>query len=259
MSWKANVPFWSSFFYLPSVVRIAPGLVHPMLSHYYSVHPRLSTHHPRLYPYQSSALTCQDNLAKIQLQRVGGCYLYTLHDDTPSDPTSNSLASSSLKTGRFIFMWAPSSQCCLPLWECWDPSDLSDLYDIKEAVDNELLSFLNPWSGEGEGTWGDGGLWSLWCLLQSWPLRGWHGDGWWSEPPSLEASFTGEPLRCQTWRVVGPANLHMDVLAPLPSLSNLLKLGQWLLILLGLSCSQQQGRPIFQPMYLFLWEEMWHL
>ena len=48
-------------------------------------------------------------------------------------------------------MWALSSQCCLPHWECWDPSDLSDLDDIKEAVDNELLSLLNHQSGEGDG------------------------------------------------------------------------------------------------------------
>ena len=58
-------------------------------------------------------------------------------------------------------MQAPSSQCCLPLLGCWDPSDLSDLDGIKEAVDNELWSLLNPWSREGEGNQGDGGLWSL--------------------------------------------------------------------------------------------------
>ena len=65
---------------------------------------------------------------------------------------------------------------------------------IKEAVDNELLSLLNTRSREGEGNWGDRGLCSLQHLLQSWPLGGWHGDGWWSDPPSLEASFIEEPL-----------------------------------------------------------------
>ena len=40
-------------------------------------------------------------------------------------------------------------------------SDLSDLDDIKEVMDNELLSLSNPQSGEGEGNQGDGGLWSL--------------------------------------------------------------------------------------------------
>ena len=48
-------------------------------------------------------------------------------------------------------MQAPSSQCHLPLLGHQDPSDLSDLDDIKEAIDNELQSLLNPWSGEGEG------------------------------------------------------------------------------------------------------------
>ena len=48
-------------------------------------------------------------------------------------------------------MQAPSSQCCLPCLGCLDLSDLSDLDDIKEAIDNELQSLLNPRSGEGEG------------------------------------------------------------------------------------------------------------
>ena len=51
-------------------------------------------------------------------------------------------------------MWA-SSQCCLPHLECLDLSDWSDLDGIKDVVDNELLSLLEPWSGEGEGNRGD--------------------------------------------------------------------------------------------------------
>ena len=54
-----------------------------------------------------------------------------------------------------------SSQCCLPHQECQDPSDLSDLDDIEEAVDNELLSLLKPQSREGDGNQGDESLWSL--------------------------------------------------------------------------------------------------
>ena len=69
-------------------------------------------------------------------------------------------------------MRAPSSQCHLPHLGCLDPSDLSDLDNIEEAVDNELWLLLNPWSGEGEGNRGDGGLWSLQHLLHSWPLEG---------------------------------------------------------------------------------------
>ena len=49
-------------------------------------------------------------------------------------------------------MWAPSSRCCLPHQECQDPSDLSDMDDIKESINNELLSLVNPQSGEGDGS-----------------------------------------------------------------------------------------------------------
>ena len=52
-------------------------------------------------------------------------------------------------------MWAPSSQCHLPHLECLVPSDWSDLDDIKEVIDNELLLLSNPQSGEGEGNQGD--------------------------------------------------------------------------------------------------------
>ena len=48
-------------------------------------------------------------------------------------------------------MQAPSSQCCLPCLGHLDPSDLSDLDNIEEAVDNELWLLSNPWSREGEG------------------------------------------------------------------------------------------------------------
>ena len=65
-----------------------------------------------------------------------------------------------------------SSQCCLPCLEHLDLSDRSDLDDIKDIIDNELLSLSKPWSGEGEGYQGDQGLWSLQCLLHSWPLEG---------------------------------------------------------------------------------------
>ena len=156
-------------------------------------------------------------------------------------------------------MWAPSSQCHLPDQECQDPSDLSDLDNIEEAIDNELLSLSTPQSGEGEGNWGDGHLWSLQHLLQSWPLGGWYGDGWQWEPPSPEASFMGRLLGGQTWRVVGLVDLHMGILALLPLLGNLLWLGQWLIYFLGLSWDQWQGRLIYQPMYLPLWVGMWHL
>ena len=87
---KGALPSLIQFLCLPSVIGITPGSVHPMLSHYYSVRPRLWTHHSRLYLYQSSTLTCQGSLAKIKLHRAGGYNLYTLHTGTLSDPTSNS-------------------------------------------------------------------------------------------------------------------------------------------------------------------------
>ena len=62
----------------------------------------------------------------------------------------------------------------------------------------------------------------------------------------------GNLLDGQTSRVVGLADLYVAVLAPLPSLSNPLWLGQWLVKLLGLSWGQWQGRLIFLPMYLLL-------
>ena len=58
-------------------------------------------------------------------------------------------------------MWALSSWCHLPHQECWDPSDPSEMDDIEEAVDNELLSLSNPLFGEGDRNQGDGALWSL--------------------------------------------------------------------------------------------------
>ena len=48
-------------------------------------------------------------------------------------------------------MQAPSSLCFLPHWECWDLSNLSDLDDMEEAIDDELQSLSNPQSREGNG------------------------------------------------------------------------------------------------------------
>ena len=64
-----------------------------------------------------------------------------------------------------------SSRCHLPHLECLDPSEWSDLDHIEDVVDNELLSLLKPWSGEGEGNLGGWDLWSLLLLLCSWPLE----------------------------------------------------------------------------------------
>ena len=63
-----------------------------------------------------------------------------------------SLVSSSLKTGRLIFILPPDSLWgCQPWYECLEPPDLLDLDDTDEKVDPVLWSLSNPWPGEGEG------------------------------------------------------------------------------------------------------------
>ena len=69
-----------------------------------------------------------------------------------------------------------SAGCCLPHLEHLDLSEQSDLDEIEDIVDKELLSLSKPWSGEGEGNLSDSGLWSLCLLSHSWPLEGWQGD-----------------------------------------------------------------------------------
>ena len=96
---KGECPSPTWFPCLPSIIGIAPDSLHQVLSHCYSVHPRLSTHHPRLYPYQSSILTLQDSLARILLHRVRGCDPCTLHIDTLLNLTSN--------FGRLLHLWHP--------------------------------------------------------------------------------------------------------------------------------------------------------
>ena len=48
-----------------------------------------------------------------------------------------------------------SSRCLLPHLECLDPSEQSNQDDTEDAIDNDLLSLLKPWSGEGKGNQGD--------------------------------------------------------------------------------------------------------
>ena len=71
-----------------------------------------------------------------------------------------------------------SSWCLLSHLEHLDPSEQSDPDDIKDTVDNELLSLLKPRSGEGEGNLGDQGHWSLHLLLCPQPQEGHQGVHW---------------------------------------------------------------------------------
>ena len=157
-------------------------------------------------------------------------------------------------------MWAPSSWCCLPHWEYWDPSDLSDLDDIEEAINNELLPLSNPQSGEGDGNPGNGGLWSLLCLLQSQPLG---GPMWWWF--MVRATIPrGILYRVTSWAVKPEGLLGQQIYMwmswpPHLHLVICYSLGNGSLTFLDCHGFVQQGRPIFQPMYLLLWVGMQHL
>ena len=94
--------------------------------------------------------------------------------------------------GKLIFMWALASPHHLPLWGCWEPSDLPDSDDIDEAIDTKLPSLSNLWFWDGDGGWGGGRPWSLLHWLQFWPLGGCWGNSWWSELASPRVSFWGE-------------------------------------------------------------------
>ena len=99
--------------------------------------------------------------------------------------------------GKLIFMWALASPNHLPHRGSKEPSDLSDSDNINEAINTELLSLSNPWSGDSDGGWGGGSPWSLLCGLWFQPLRGQWGDSWWSEVASPGVSFWRKPS-CQS-------------------------------------------------------------
>ena len=91
----------------------------------------------------------------------------------------SSLVSSSVKTGRFVFIWPPGS-----LWGHWpwcghlEPPNRSDIDATDEEVDAELLSLLNPWSDESKGDW-QGATCNSHCLWPwSWPHCGPWPHSW---------------------------------------------------------------------------------
>ena len=179
---RGKHPSLTQFPYQPSIIGIVLDSAHWALSHCYNVHPRSSAHHPRLCQYQRSVPTLQDNLVKILLHRARGvqslqlAHWYMVKSHPPTLVSHCIFSVLVPKDGEFIFMCA-SSLCCLPHLQCPKLSDWSDLDDIEDVVDNELLSLSKPWSGEGEGNQGDWGLWSLHFLLHSQPLEGQWGDG----------------------------------------------------------------------------------
>ena len=84
-----------------------------------------------------------------------------------------SFVSSSLKTGRLIFIWPLDSlQSCQPWWGCLEPPNLLDLDNMDEEVDAELWSLSNLQSGEGKGDGGGAAHNSHCPWPQSWPHCG---------------------------------------------------------------------------------------
>ena len=77
-----------------------------------------------------------------------------------------SLVSSSLKTGRVIFIWPLGSLWGYQPWHgCLEPLDPLDHEDTDEAVDIELQPLSNLGSGEGEGSW----VGAAHCCCHLWP------------------------------------------------------------------------------------------
>ena len=194
-----HAPVQHSFLICLLIIGIAPYSVHQVLSHCYSVHPILSMHHPRLYPYQSSILTLQDSLARILLYRVRGCDPCTLHIDTLLNPTSNLVRSLHLwhphpwQMGRYIFMWAPSSWCHSTSsgmsWSVWPVRP--GWYWGKLSIMNSCCSQTHSLE-KVKGTEGikASGLSDAYYVLGLW--RADRSDGGWSELQSPDASFGGE-------------------------------------------------------------------
>ena len=115
-----------------------------------------------------------------------------------------SFMSSSLKTGRLIFLWHPDSlQHHQLLFEYLESPDLLDLNDTNEEVDTVLESLSNLWSGEGKGD-GGGVAHSSCCLWPwSWPFYNAQPHSWYDGLKSClgtshhSAAFVS--LACEDW------------------------------------------------------------
>ena len=96
---RGKCPSPTKFPCQPSIIEIVFDSACQVLSHCYNVHPRSSTHHPRLCQYQSSILTLQDTPARILWHRARGCNPCILHIGTWLNPTSN--------FGKSLHLWGP--------------------------------------------------------------------------------------------------------------------------------------------------------
>ena len=92
-----------------------------------------------------------------------------------------SFVSSSLKTGRLIFIWPSDSLWgCQPQCGCLEPPNLSGLEHTDEEAGTELWSLLNLWSGKGEGDEGGATHDSHCPPPQSWPHCGAQPYSWYT-------------------------------------------------------------------------------
>ena len=91
---KCPIPTW--FPCQPAINEIVPDSAHQACSHCYNVHPRLSTHPPRLCQYQSSVPTLP---ARILWHRARGYDPCILHIGTWLNPISN--------FGMSLHLWHP--------------------------------------------------------------------------------------------------------------------------------------------------------
>ena len=213
-------PIW--FLCVPSVIGIAPGSVCPKLSHYYNVHPRLSTHHPRLYHYQSSTLTHQGSLTKIKLHRIRQCDLYTLYASTSLDPISNS--------GKLPHLW----HLCLWRWGGLSSCEFCLLFAVSLIRNAGICLTCQTWMTRvkssivssccsqthdlgkvmGSEVTEACGLSDIYCSLGLLRADVVMVDGQ-SHPPQAYLLW-GNLSNSQIGRAVGPAGSHVDTPAPHP-------------------------------------------
>ena len=118
-----------------------------------------------------------------------------------------SLVSSSLKTGRFIFM-----RPLVSLWghQPWhghlEPHDLSDTEATDEEADTELLSLSNPWSDKSKGNQGEATHNSCGLQSQTQPWSWWAGWGLslgTSHHSATTGMFAGSGHESWLWKLNG--------------------------------------------------------
>ena len=108
--------------------------------------------------------------------------------------------SSSLKTGRLIFIGPSSSLWHQPQCNCLEPPNLLDLDATNEDVDTELVSLLNPWSGDDEWVGG--------CAT----YRSHH---WW--PQLWPHCCTLPQSLCDGWQICPGSSMNLSALWNLSS------------------------------------------